>query len=148
MTGKTSISSKQVKAMARELENGFNVYLNTDTGEYKVLSDLEQLSPEGLFHTDEHRKITDHWDHYIIISSMESWELFEIMENFMFEVDSDFHYRLLEALYQKKPFENYHYLVENSRYKEAWFSFKNQKYIQYVEDQLKAEDIPLESNDK
>jgi hypothetical protein len=145
MPGKISISAKQVKEMARELENGFNVYLNTDTGEYKALSDMEQLSPEGLFHTDEHRKITDHWDHYIIISNPESWELFEVMENFMFEVDSDFHYQLLQALYQKNPFESFQYLVETSRYKEAWQTFKTTKYIQYVEDQLKAEDIALES---
>lgn len=145
MPGKISISAKQVKAMARELENGYNVYLNTDTGEYKALSDMEQLSTEGLFHTDEHRKITDHWDHYIIISILESWELFEVMENFMFEVDSDFHYRLLEALYQTNPFERFQYLVETSRYKEAWISFKRQKFIQYVEDQLKAENIALDS---
>jgi hypothetical protein len=145
MSGKISISTKQVKAMARELEDGFNVYLNTDTGEYKALSDMEQLSAEGLFHTDEHRKITDHWDHYIIISMMDSWELFEVMENFMFEVDRDFHYRLLESLYQKNPFDRFQYLVETSRYKDTWLSFKKQKYIQYVEDQLKAEDIPIQS---
>jgi|GEM_PF-1949328 len=144
MADKVSISERQIQEMADELQNGFNIYLNTETGEFRALSDLEQLSPEGLIQAEEHRKITDHWDHYMIICCMETWELFEVMEEFMFEVDREFHYRLLDAMYRKNPIENFQYLVETSSYRDSWFAFKNRKYLGYVKDYLKAEGIDME----
>ena len=144
MSGDAYITSKQVKAMARELQNGFNVYLNQDTGEYYALPDIEQYSINGKFDTEAHRRITDHWDQYIIITCMESYELFEIMEEFMFEVDPEFHFKLLESMYRKNPLENFQYHVETSEYRDNWLSFFELKYIKYVEDNLISAGLHVE----
>lgn len=131
--------------MALELQNGFTVYLNQDTGEYKALSDPEQWSLQGDFRTDAHRKITDHWDQYIIITCMESWEIFEIMEEFIFQVDKKFHFQLLEAMYRQNPLENFQYLVESSPYRDEWLEFSKMKHIRYVQDNLQSVGISFES---
>lgn len=132
--------------MARELQNGFTIYLNQDTGEYQALSDPEQWSLQGDFRIDAHRKITDHWDRYIIITCMESWEIFEIMEEFIFQVDEKFHFDLLEAMYRQNPLENFQYMVESSVYRDEWLEFSRMRHVRYVEDNLKSAGVSFEQD--
>lgn len=142
------INKNQILDIAKRLENGYNVYLNKDTGEYKSLPDVSEFSAENDFRTDELRKIIDHWENYMICTRMEPWEIFEMMEEFIYKVDSEFQGKLLEALYKSKPFDNFQHLVEISRYRDDWFAFKDEKYINYVKDQLKAEGIDIDEQER
>lgn len=137
------INKKQILDIAKRLENGNNVYLNKDTGEYKSLPDIDEFSTDGEFNTDELRKITDHWENYMIFTRMEPWELFEIMEEFLYKVDREFQGKLLDALYKTKPFDKFQHLVETSKYRDDWFAFKDEKYTNYVMEQLQAEGIDV-----
>ncbi len=138
MSHPVNLSREQVERMAHELQSGFTIYLNTDTGEYQALSDPEQWTLQGEFRTDAHRRITDHWDHYIIITCMESWEIFEIMEEFLFQVDEKFHYQLLDAMYRQNPLENFQYLVESSKYRDQWLEFSKMKHREYICDHIRS----------
>jgi hypothetical protein len=133
------INKEQIKDIARQLENGYNVYLNKDTGEYRALPDVDEFSEANEFRTDELRKITNHWENYTIITRMESWEIFEMMEEFMADVDDELHEKLLNALYRPQPLANFQNTVEKSEFRDQWYAFKDEKYISYVEDQLEAE---------
>ena len=146
MSHQIVLPREQIERMARELQNGLTLYVNTDTGEYQAISDPEQWSLQGTFRTDANRKITDHWDHYIIITCMESWEIFEIMEEFIFQVDDKFHCQLLEAMYRQNPLENFQYLVESSRYRDNWLNFSNMKHVQYICDNLKSSGVAFEGD--
>ncbi|MBS3770458.1 MAG: UPF0158 family protein [Bacteroidales bacterium] len=137
------INKKQTLDIAKRLENGNNVYLNKDTGEYKSLPDVDEFSEDNDFNTDELRKITDHWENYMIFTRMEPWEIFEMMEEFIYKVDREFQNKLLDALYQHKPFDNFQHLVETSKYRDDWFAFKDEKYTNYVMEQLQAEGIDV-----
>ena len=138
------ISEQPIWQMAKSLQQGHDIYLNKDTGEFHALPDSQQFTPEGLFRTDVHRQITDHWDHYLIISAMESWEWFEIMEDFAHEVDEAFHYQLLEVMYQHNPLDNFRRMVESSSYRPQWDTFRDERFFNYVRDYLKSEDIETE----
>lgn len=142
------INKDQVLDIAKRLENGYNVYLNKDTGEYKSLPDVDEFSTANEFRTDELRKIIDHWDNYMILNRMEPWEVFEMMEEFIYKVDREFQNKLLDALYQTKPFDNFQHLVETSKYRDDWFAFKDDQYINYVKDQLKAEGIEFDEEEE
>lgn len=142
------INKDQVLDIAKRLENGYNVYLNKDTGEYKSLPDVDEFSAANEFRTDELRKIIDHWDNYMILNRMEPWEVFEMMEEFIYKVDREFQNKLLDALYQTKPFDNFQHLVETSKYRDDWFAFKDDQYINYVKDQLKAEGIEFDEEEE
>ena len=140
------INEEQILDIAKRLENGYNVYLNKDTGEYRSLPDVDEFSTDNEFNTDELRKITDHWENYMIFTRMEPWELFEIMEEFLYRVDRDFQGKLLDALYKTKPFDKFQHLVETSKYRDDWFEFKDQKYTNYVMEQLQAEGIDVDES--
>lgn len=142
------INKDQVLDIAKRLENGYNVYLNKDTGEYKSLPDVDEFSTANEFRTDELRKIIDHWDNYMILTRMEPWGIFEMMEEFIYKVDREFQNKLLDALYQTKPFDNFQHLVETSKYRDDWFAFKDDQYINYVKDQLKAEGIEFDEEEE
>jgi len=137
------INKEQILDIAKRLENGYNVYLNKDTGEYRSLPDVDEFSTDNEFNTDELRKITDHWENYMIFTRMEPWELFEIMEEFLYKVDRDFQGKLLDSLYKTKPFDKFQHLVETSKYRDDWFAFKDEKYTNYVMEQLQAEGIDV-----
>jgi hypothetical protein len=138
------INEEQILDIAKRLENAYNVYLNKDTGEYRSLPDVDEFSTDNEFNTDELRKITDHWENYMIFTRMEPWELFEIMEEFLYRVDRDFQGKLLDALYKTRPFDKFQHLVETSKYRDDWFEFKDQKYTNYVMEQLQAEGIDVD----
>ncbi|CAM4254002.1 UPF0158 family protein [Gillisia hiemivivida] len=54
------------------------------------------------------------------------------MENFKDELtDNHFKEKLNEALTNRKPFQNFKYLIDNSEYRESWFGFK-QKEIEKI----------------
>jgi hypothetical protein len=109
------INKDQLLDIAKRLEYGDNVYLNKDTGEYRSLPDVEEFPVNSDFYTDELRKIINRWENYMILTRMESWELFEVLET--------------------------------SKYRNHWYHFKTEKYLNYVREQLQVEGIEMESND-
>lgn len=63
------------------------------------------------------------------------------MKNFTQSVDDPvFKARLLDRLSLPKPFYNFKTLVDSSEYREDWFAFRRQAYIDWVKRQMETQD--------
>jgi hypothetical protein len=91
---------------------------------------------------EEIQKIEKDPNSYIIIDRMASWEKFKIMEDFAQSVKENWvRIKLLEALQGKKPFAHFNHSIHNmpEYYKKAWFSFKQEREVEFISLQLNFE---------
>ena len=138
------LSKEMINKMAQELETKMKVYLNKETLEYESVLDWDDMDDSGLWE-NEARKIEKKWKDYIVITKMETWESFKIMENFVDEVD-DARLRedLIKILNRKSPFANFKMEVESSNYRQKWFDFRTKSYEDYIRDELDLKNIEHE----
>ena len=139
------LTEAQVKELSENLQVGYTVYINLETGEMKFLIDEDKF-PDAREMFEEELDEIDSWDHVAELKEMPSYEAFRLMEDFAYRVDADFHDDLMVALDRKKPFANFKELVESSDYREEWFKYRDQRYLEYTESLLREEDIEFESN--
>jgi len=138
------LGSKEIKAIAQELEAGMKVYLNKETLEFKSVLDWDNMNdPE--FWDEELDKIENEWTDYIVLTKMESYEAFQVMEAFIDEVDDPgLKNDLIKILSRKSPFANFKAEVESSSHRQKWFDFRTLKYEEYIREQLDLENIEHE----
>ena len=135
---------KLVHDVAESLDCGLICFINPDTLE---MEDVPSSLMEDEFMFEEWEKEEDmmefkhkNWDKVIEISPLESFESFKIMEAFAAHVpDEKFSNKLYGALNGKRPFANFKYLIDTSKYRQAWFDFKQGWLEEYVFDILAAE---------
>jgi len=138
------LRAEMINKIAQELDAGMKVYLNTKSFEYEPVLDWDNMQ-ETDFWDKEARKIEKKWKDYIVITKMESFEFFRVMENFIDEVDdAGLKEDLIKILNRKSPFANFKKEVESSSYRQKWFDFKTKSYEQYIRQQLDVEDIENE----
>lgn len=75
---------------------------------------------------------------YFEIRSMDASDSFRVIEEFTESVtDTALKEKLLGAIYQKRPFAHFKALVDQSgAYRDKWFKFRDEKMIQWVEEQI------------
>jgi hypothetical protein len=135
------LSSEVIHNIAQELEAGMKVYLNRKTLKYEALLDWDDLD-EPDFWRNEVRKIEKKWKDYIIITKMESREAFQIMEDFVGEVEeARLKEDLIKILNRRSPFANFKMEVESSSHRQKWFDFRTKSYESYIIEQLDLENI-------
>lgn len=138
------LNADVIHKIAQELEAGMKVYLNKKTFEFEPILDWDEMNEPG-FWEKEARKIEKKWKDYIIITKMESREAFQVMENFIDEVnDPRLKEDLIKILNRKSPFANFKMEVESSSHRQQWFDFRTKSYEDYIRDQLDLEDIEHE----
>ena len=73
-----------------------------------------------------------------MFEKMDSRESYRVMENFVDLVeDTELKNKLDLGLSLSKPFRNFKDIIDSeSEYREKWFQFKKQKYIEYVIEQI------------
>jgi hypothetical protein len=126
-----------ITEIASELECGMLCFYHIPTGTLESHPDPDDpyFDPEPW--QDIMDKIESDRDNYIRIEKMNSHEAYEVMENFAFSLsDTDFKDRIFDRLSKRKPFQNFKHLVENSKYRQAWFDFRTQAYVKWVKRQL------------
>ncbi|MEP7318628.1 MAG: UPF0158 family protein [Panacibacter sp.] len=89
----------------------------------------------------------------IAFECFDTHESFRIMESFAEnEVDDKIlRAKLITALANKKPFRHFKFVIDNSNYRQAWFAFKNQWYIEHVVKELEwynSKDEEVEEDDE
>ena len=136
-----SLLEEQIKDISQNLDAGMRSFYNIETGEIKILPDREShmyVDPE--IWKDEIEEIDAEFDKYVVFEVMPSYESFKIMEKFIETViDNRLQNRLTHAINRSKPFRNFHNEIDNSgKYRQEWFDFKNQKYIEWVKDQIEV----------
>lgn len=140
-----TLTEAQVKELSENLQVGYTVYINLDSGEIKYLIDGDKF-PDAREMFEQELNEIDTWDHVAELREMPSFESFRVMEDFAYMVDADLYGDLMNALDRKKPFVNFRELVESSDYREEWFKYRNQRYLEYTESLLREEDVKFESN--
>ena len=128
----------QIKEIAEQLDCGFCCYYHKITGEIVSIPDFEDSMPDSEeFYGEDLAKIKKDKKNYVIITKPSSREGFEIMENFIDEVeDIKLRDELSNALNKKKPFGHFKFIVENSAYRQAWFDFKVEQIQRLVIEQI------------
>ncbi len=135
------LTKDQIKEIAEELDCGMRCYINKETGEIKTVLNFESWqTDDNEPWEDVLNDLEENWDKYFEIERMESHESFEVMAGFAESVDSrELREALIGALNKKHPFQNFKWVVDNSGpYRQKWFDFKNQRLIEWVNDQLEV----------
>lgn len=138
------LTKDQIKEIAEELDCGMRCYINKETGEIKTVLNFESWQTDDRESwEDVLNDLDENWDKYFEIEKMESHESFEVMAGFAESVDSrELRDALIGALNKKHPFQNFKWVVDNSGpYRQKWFDFKNQRLIEWVNDQLEVLDF-------
>ena len=69
---------------------------------------------------------------------MNSSDEFRLMQNFAEQInDINFAIKLNDALRKKKPFAEFSFTLDKfGEYRELWFAFKEQRFIEWIQNQL------------
>ena len=142
-----NLSKDQIKEIAEQLDCGNRCYINKETGDIKTTPDFDNGYADEELWADVLKELEENWDKYIQIEKMESHESFDLMADFADSVDSrELRDSLINALNKKHPFRNFKWVVDNSGpYRQKWFDFKNQRLIEWVNDQLEVLDFEHEN---
>jgi len=131
-----SISNKTIEEIADQLDCGMKCYLNISSGEIiTVVDDENFIDMETDAEIDE---IKENRSAYLEFHMMTSHESFNVMMDFAMEIsDNQFQTRLLTALNAPSPFRNFKLKLDSSEsYRQKWFGYKKNRYIEYVKLQI------------
>ena len=83
-------------------------------------------------------KLEENFMDYQRIEAMDRHESFEVMADFTEQVlDKRLQQQLINALDKKKPFREFKVIIDNAgSYREKWFAFRDQRYIEWTEEQI------------
>ena len=138
------LTSKQINEIAQDLETGMKVYLNKETLEFEAVLDWDDMTdPEPWDEIIE--KIENEWQDVMVFEKFKSRDGFQIMEDFVDEIDDQrLREDLIKILNRKSPFANFKDEIESSAYRQMWFDFRTMKHEEYVKRQLDDENIEYE----
>jgi hypothetical protein len=125
-----------VKNIAESIDVGEVCYINPDTLE--VVEIPKELLDGGFWDGDEsiwesELDKTSLWESKITVEPLRPQESYRIMELFTDNLsDPGFQNKLHIALGQKKPFAHFKNLIDNSVFRQEWFSFKQEYLERYV----------------
>jgi hypothetical protein len=133
------LTNEQINEVADNLDCGFRCFINIKTGEVKEAPDNFIVGDLGPWEEDL-EDLEKNWEDYLEIDGMSSDDSFKVMADFTEEVDNPFiRERLINALNRSKPFRNFKRVIDDSgKYRERWFGFKHQRYVEWVKNQIDA----------
>ncbi|WP_339701628.1 UPF0158 family protein [Algoriphagus aquimarinus] len=130
-------TEKDIAEIADWLDCGMFCFYHKPTGVIESHPDPEDpfFDPEPWEELIE--KIESDWNNYKSFEKMDSREGFQVMEDFAHSL-SDFYFRekLLKQLSNRKPFQSFRYMIDESEYRQDWFDFKKKAYIEFVKGQI------------
>ncbi|WP_298551963.1 UPF0158 family protein [uncultured Parabacteroides sp.] len=141
MTNKNyNIPDQLITEIAQEIDMGMVCFINPETlelesilGNSYIYGDTEEFNQEIFAKVNK-------WKKYIHIEPLESRESFLIMEKFIqcCIPDKDrFKEELWNAISRPKSFQHFKIRIDNSRYRQNWFDFKQEELEKYVREQLR-----------
>jgi hypothetical protein len=137
MRNKLELSEQEINDIAEDLECGMRVFLNIETKEIKRILDWDELASDELWET-ELAEIEENPGKYIEFSKMDRDEGFRLMKDFVETVkDKELKKKLELGLRLSKPFRNFKDIIDyDQSYRQRWFDFKHNYYIDLVKTQL------------
>jgi hypothetical protein len=132
-----TLTSNQIKEIAELLECGLQCFVHKLTGAIEYHPDEFDILDDPEPWQDLVDKIEENWDDYIGFEKMDSFQSFQVMEDFVDSLDQgDEKKRLEYAISRPKPFRNFKYEIEQSEHRQAWFTYRLNANIKWVEEQL------------
>ena len=112
-----NLTQEQIKEIAEELDMGFRCLVNKTNGELLFFPDtlkLYDIDTEAW--EEEIDKFENNPSDYAEIKALESWNSFEIMEDFIKTItdNNKLKEKLINALQRRKPFREFKYVIDNS----------------------------------
>ena len=136
-----TLTKKFVNDIAQNLQCGLDSYINKETGEFRVMPNddiMDYNDDEEL--VEEYKQIQADIDSYYVIRRPRSSFDYDIMESFATDhvEDQNLREKLLDALQNRKPFRNFKAIVDYAGdYREQWFAYRQQRYMEYVEETMR-----------
>lgn len=132
-----------IKIIAQELDCGFDCFYNIRTSKILTIPNFGQMIDEDDFRDafgTELEKVNQNRIDFIKFEVLESFESFKIMEQFVAELtDKNLQLELESVLANKKPFQNFMHIIDDSDFRQSWFDFKQKKLEKRVKTQLERE---------
>jgi hypothetical protein len=139
----------QIKEIADDLDAGFICYFNTKTGEIESVIDTDSWdSMDNEIWDEIMEKIDENINDYWQFERMESHEAFKVMADFAESIDDPIlQNNLIKILNRKSPFANFKAEIDESGpYRQKWFDFKKERYIEWVKEQLEGHKLSIEED--
>lgn len=139
MKEKINLRPEVIKDIAQNLEMGMACWYHITSGKVLRAPDRmhHDIADEELWE-DVFKEVEEKMHESIAFECLDTHESFRVMESFAENEVGDkvLQAKLVTALTIKKPFRNFKFLIDNSDYREAWFAFKEARYIEHVKEQL------------
>jgi hypothetical protein len=137
-------TDEQIEKIAEEMECGMVCFFHIKTGEIRTILSTDDLfdDDEG-FWAKEYEEIEKEGDNFFEFENPDSSDSFKIMEEFTSGVkDPSLRSALEASLRGPKPFRNFKARIDRAgKYREEWFAFKNQWYVEWVKDQVENDEL-------
>lgn len=132
-----TLTDEHISEIAELLDCGMICFYHRPTGTIESYPDPDDLYFDPEPWQDIIDKIENNWSSYDRFEKMDSNQGFQVMENFAHSLtDINFRNRILNRLSKRRPFQNFKLLIDSSDYRQAWFDFKKQAYIEFVKQQI------------
>lgn len=127
----------QIKEISEELQCGFVCYIHKQTGAIECFPDPNNPYVEVELFQEVVDKVENDFFNYFEIKKMASYQSFQVMVDFAESLsDAKFQDQLFKLLSQRKPFSKFKWAIDNSNYRQDWFDFRDQAYVNWVKEQL------------
>jgi hypothetical protein len=138
MKEKIILSKDVIKDIAQNLEAGMNSWYHIPTAEVLSAPDRMKHDIEDELWEDTFDEIDEKMHECIAFECLETHEEFRIMQSFTENevIDKRLQARLINALSNRKPFRHFKDIIDYSDYRQAWFAFRTQWYMEYVQNEL------------
>ena len=134
------ISPEAIKKVAEQLDCGMKCFYHLPTGELATYPDELKMGGEigEEFWGKDIAKVEDNFREYIALTAMESHESFRVMEDFIETIkDKNVRAKFEEIIQRKKPFQQFkNLLFDYPLIHEQWFLYKDERYKEYVQEQV------------
>ena len=136
-----TLDERQINEIAEQLDCGFRAFHHKKTGELVFIIDTCRFPAADVdAFEEENERLESNPDEYVEIEAMGSNDSYRAMTDFAEQVpDTTLQNALFRALNKRGPFREFKFVIDNSGdFRQQWFDFKNQRYIDWVMQQVDA----------
>ena len=130
-----------LKQISEELLCGFKVFLQRETGDIITIRDVDLFLGEKDPWENDWQKVDAERGKYLEFEPMDSRESYQMMQDFIDQLDDGLLAdRLVNAIQKKRPFAHFKAELDDSGpCREKWFQFRDHRYLEWTREQWEAQ---------
>jgi len=129
------LTIEQLRSISETLQCGEICFIHKFDGKLESYPiDIDDYMDDENPWEETIEKVDNNREDYIELRPMESRDSYKVMEAYAESFSSEnLQQELFKALYNSKPFGRFKHIIDNSgAFRQKWFDFKNDHYIQWV----------------